>query len=106
MPRVSASRFRTLLEAPLRQRCKLQQARVQPLQLAFRHRVEVDPTNPLLGTRALQPTEENLSSTGIGNGTLTQTTLDLPRHSEAPVYGGLLGREQLQAFVDQFKEEA
>jgi hypothetical protein len=50
---------------------------VQPLELAFRHRVEVDTTNPLLRTRTLQPTEKNLCSTGIGNRALTQTTLDL-----------------------------
>jgi hypothetical protein len=49
----------------IRQRCKPQQAGVQPLQLAFRHRVEVDPPNTLLGTRTLQPTQENLGSTRI-----------------------------------------
>jgi hypothetical protein len=56
----------------VRQRCKLQQDGVQPLQLAFRHRVEVETTNTLLGTRALQPTEENLSGAGIRNCALTQ----------------------------------
>jgi 2-dehydropantoate 2-reductase len=58
-------------------RCELQQTRVQALQLAFRHRVEVDATNALLGTRAPQPTKENLGRTGIGNGALPQATLDL-----------------------------
>ena len=43
----------------LGQRCKLQQAGVPTLELAFRHRVEVDTTNPLLSTRTLQPTKEN-----------------------------------------------
>src|SRR5436189_60938 len=47
------------------QGCKLQQAGVQPLELALRHRVEVNATNALVGTRALQPTKENLGSTGI-----------------------------------------
>ena len=61
----------------VRQGCKLQQAGVQPLELAFRHRVEVDATNPLLGTGALQPTKKNLGSTGIRDRPLTQTTLDL-----------------------------
>jgi hypothetical protein len=61
----------------VRQRCKLQQARVQPLELAFRHRVEVDTTNALLRTRALQPPEKNLRSTRIGHRALAQTTLDL-----------------------------
>ena len=46
-------------------RGELYQARVQPLKLAFRHRVEVDAPNTLLDTRTLQPTKENLSSTGI-----------------------------------------
>ena len=35
---------------------KLQQAGVQPLEPAFRHRVEVDARNALLDMRALQPT--------------------------------------------------
>ena len=39
--------------------------RVQPLELAFRHRVEVDTANAFVDTRALQPTKENLGSTGI-----------------------------------------
>ena len=51
----------------VRQRRKLQQAGVQPLELTFRHRVEVDTTNALLGTRALQPTDQELGSTGIGD---------------------------------------
>ena len=47
----------------VKQRRKLQQTGVQPLQPAFRHRVESPKT--LLSARALQPTKENLSSTGI-----------------------------------------
>ena len=61
----------------LRQRCKLQKAGVQPLQLTFRHRVEVDTTNTLLGTRTLQPTKEDLRRAGIGDRAFTQATLDL-----------------------------
>ena len=61
----------------VRQGRKPQQAGVQPLELAFRHRVEVDAPNPLLGTRALQPTEKDLGSTGIGDCALAQTALDL-----------------------------
>jgi hypothetical protein len=49
----------------VRQRCKLQQTGVQPLELAFRHRVEVDAPNALVDTRPLQPTKENLGSTRI-----------------------------------------
>jgi hypothetical protein len=43
----------------VRQRCELQQAGVQALQLAFGHRVEVDTTNALLDPRALQPTSRS-----------------------------------------------
>ena len=50
---------------------------MQALQLAFRDRVEVDASNALLGTSVLQPTEKNPGSTGIGDGALAQTTLDL-----------------------------
>jgi hypothetical protein len=64
-------------ELMVMQRCKLQQAGVQPLQLTLGHQVEVDTTNPLLRTRALQPTQENLGSTGIRDRALAQTTLDL-----------------------------
>ena len=46
-------------------RCELDQARVQTLQFAFRHRVEVDTPNTLLDARTLQPTKEDLSGTGI-----------------------------------------
>jgi hypothetical protein len=60
-----------------RQRCKLQKASVQPLQLAFRHRVEVDPANPFLGVWSLQPTKENLGSTRICDRLLAQATFDL-----------------------------
>ena len=53
------------------------QTRVQPLKLALGHRVEIDATNALVDTRALQPTKENLGSTRIGDHALAQTTLDL-----------------------------
>jgi len=55
---------------PVRQRRNPQQAGMQPLQLALRHRVEVDAANALLGTRALQPTKQDLGGTGIGNSPL------------------------------------
>jgi hypothetical protein len=38
---------------------------VQPLELTFRQRVEVDAPHALLGTRTLQPTKKNLGSTRI-----------------------------------------
>jgi hypothetical protein len=60
----------------VRQGCELQQAGVQPLQLALREGVEVDATNPLLGTRPLQPTKD-LGGTRIGDRTFAQATLDL-----------------------------
>jgi hypothetical protein len=44
---------------------------VQPLELAFGHRVEVDTTNALLDTRALQPTEKDLGNTRIGDRALS-----------------------------------
>jgi hypothetical protein len=50
---------------------------VQPLELAFRHRVEVDAPNALLDTGAVQPTEQDLGGPRIGDGALAQTTLDL-----------------------------
>jgi hypothetical protein len=43
----------------------------RPLSLAL------DALNALLGTRALQPTEENLGGTGIRGRALSQTALDL-----------------------------
>ena len=61
----------------VRQGRKPQQARVQRLQLALRHRVEVDTRNMLLGTRALQPTEKNLGGARIRDRPLAQATLDL-----------------------------
>ena len=61
----------------LRQRCKLEQAGVQPLQLAFRHRVEVHTTNPFLDTRTLQPTQKNLGSTRVCDRLLAQSAFDL-----------------------------
>jgi len=60
----------------VRQRCKLQEAGVQPLELALREGVEIDATNAFLGTRPLQPTQKNLGGTRIGNSPLAQTTLD------------------------------
>jgi hypothetical protein len=45
--------------------------------LALGHRVEVDATNALLATRALQPTKQNLGSTRIGDCALPQTTFNL-----------------------------
>jgi hypothetical protein len=62
----------------VRQRCKLQQAGVQPLQIAFRHRVEVDAADALVGKTTLQPTKQDLGSAGIGDRALPQATLDLP----------------------------
>jgi hypothetical protein len=59
------------------QSCKLQHAGVQPLQLAFGHRVEVDAPNALLGVWALQPTKKNLRGTRIGDCLLAQATLNL-----------------------------
>jgi hypothetical protein len=50
---------------------------VQTLELAFGQGVEVDAPNALLGTRTLQPTQKNLSSTGVGDRALAQTVLDL-----------------------------
>jgi hypothetical protein len=50
---------------------------VQPLELALGQGVEVDAPNALLGTRALQPTQQNLRSTRIRDGALTQTAFDL-----------------------------
>ena len=53
------------VELLVRQDCKLQQAGVQPLELALRQGVEVYAPNALVGTRALQPTKKNLGSTGL-----------------------------------------
>jgi hypothetical protein len=66
----------------VRQRRKLREAGIQSRELALGHRVEVDPTNELLGTRALQPTEEDLGSTRIRDSALTQAAFD----------GGIRGR--------------
>jgi hypothetical protein len=52
------------------QHCKLQQAGVQALELAFGQGVEVDAPNALLETKALQPPQENLGSTWIRDGAL------------------------------------
>ena len=49
----------------VRQGCKLQETRVQAFELALGQGVEFDAPNPLLRTRALQPTKKNLGSTGI-----------------------------------------
>jgi hypothetical protein len=61
----------------VRQGCKLQQAGVQALELAFGYRVEVDATNALVGTKALQPKQQNLGGTRIGDCAFAQATLDL-----------------------------
>ena len=50
---------------------------MQALEVALGHRVEVSAANALGGTRALQPTKENLCGTRIGDRPLTQATLDL-----------------------------
>jgi hypothetical protein len=50
---------------------------VQALELAFKQGVEIDTTNALLRTRPLQPTKEDLGSTGIGDCALSQTTFDV-----------------------------
>ena len=50
---------------------------MQPLELALGHRVEVDATNALLDTRALQPAQEDLSGARVTDRPLTQATLDL-----------------------------
>jgi hypothetical protein len=43
---------------------------VQPLELTLGHRVEIDAPDTLLGPWALQPAEENLGRTRIGNSPL------------------------------------
>ncbi len=58
-------------------RCELQQAGVQPLELALGLGVEVDTPDALLGMRALQPTKEDLSGARVCDRLLAQTTLDL-----------------------------
>ncbi len=77
VPRACEHARQQSVKVLLRQHCKLQQARVQPLEFALRHGVEIDATNALIDARALQPTEKNLGSTGIRDRALTQTTLDL-----------------------------
>ena len=69
---------------------KLQQTGAQPLELAFGHRVEVNATNALLGTRTLQPPEENLCDTGSETAS-SRKPRSIPVSEEAPVYGALLG---------------
>ncbi len=81
----------------VRQGCKLQQAGVQPLELAFRQRVEVDATNPLLRAGALQPTKKNLGSTRIRDRALAQTTLDLRITRRLPCTGALRGPRRYAA---------
>jgi hypothetical protein len=58
-------------------RCEPYQPRGQPLQLALGHRLEVVPANAVVGTRALQPTKQDLGGTGIGGSALAQARLDL-----------------------------
>ena len=60
-----------------RQRRKLQKAGVQPLQFAFRHRVEVDAPNPLLHTGTLQPAQEDLRGARVCDCLLAQAPFDL-----------------------------
>jgi len=54
------------------------QTGIQLLQLCLRKRVEIDATNTLLCPRPLQPTEEDLGGTRIGDCALSQATFDLP----------------------------
>jgi hypothetical protein len=61
----------------VRQGGKLQEPGVKPLELALRHRVDVDASNSVVGTRALQPPEQDLGGTTIGDRALAQTTFDL-----------------------------
>jgi hypothetical protein len=56
---------------------RAQEAGEQALELTFGHRVEVDATKALLGTRALKPTKEDLCGAVISDCALTQTTFDL-----------------------------
>jgi hypothetical protein len=58
-------------------RCEPYQTREQTLQLALGQGVEIDIPNARIGTRALQPTKENLGGTGIRDCAPPQTTLDL-----------------------------
>ena len=67
------------------------QTRVETLELTFRHRIEVDAANTLLGTGTLQPTNKDLSSTGIGDRALTQSHIRSRRQKAARSYGGLSG---------------
>ena len=50
---------------------------VQTLQLCLRHGVEIHTRSGLGRADSLQPTKQNLGSTGIRDRALTQTTLDL-----------------------------
>jgi hypothetical protein len=59
------------------QRRQLQQTRVQTLQLRLRQRVEIHTPTLRLPASALQPTQNDLRRTRIGDRPLTQTTLDL-----------------------------
>jgi hypothetical protein len=60
----------------VRHRCVPNQTRLQALPLCRRQGVEIDAMNALLGTRALQPTQENLGGTRIRDCALPQTTFD------------------------------
>ena len=75
------------------------QTGLQLLQLCLRMRVEIDATNTLLGTRALQPTEEDLGGTRIGDCALAQTTLDLRIRRGAYGYGGLRNKCESMKYV-------
>jgi hypothetical protein len=65
------------------------------------HRVEVDAANALLGTRALQPTQEDLGSTGIRDCALPQATFDLRITRRLTVNAALRGDAFFFAFATQ-----
>ena len=56
---------------------KLEQPRVQTLQLWLRQRIKIHTPSLRLPARALQPPQKNLGRTRIGDRPLAQTTLDL-----------------------------
>jgi hypothetical protein len=53
------------------------QAGVQVLQLCFAHPVQVDAMSAFVSARPLQPARENFGGTWIGEGALSEPTLDL-----------------------------
>ena len=58
-------------------RCEPYQTCVHALQLCLRHGVEIQTRSGLRRTRPLQPPQEDLGGAGIGDRSLTQTTLDV-----------------------------